>query len=76
MKAWLDIDGGADSCTTSVTQDIRVAAAGDLVLPLLAGLSAIQRPLSVPGISPAPTSNMDATLDNASGQVTLSLIHI
>lgn len=70
MKAWLDIDGGADSCTTSVTQDIRVAAAGDLVLPLLAGLSAIQRPLSVPGISPAPTSNMDATLDNASGQVT------
>ena len=71
MKAWLEIDGGDDGCTVSL-----VRGASDLInfnglaLPLLAGLSTIARPLSVPGIASAQTSNMDAQLDNASGQLT------
>lgn len=70
MIAWLDIDGGADAPTVSLVRDARAPAAGDLVLPMLAGLSAIQRPLSVPGIEAAPTSSMSATLDNAAGRIT------
>lgn len=72
MIAWLEIDGGPDGCTLSLTRDragMR-AQGGDMALPLLASLSAIQRPLSIPGIAPAQTSNMDAVLDNAGGQLT------
>lgn len=71
MITWLDIDGGTDGCTVSLVQGGQGAqAAGDRVLPLLAQLSALQRPLSVPGIESASTSNMTATLDNARARVT------
>ena len=71
MMAWLEIDGGADGCTVSLARSTRgLTELGGLVLPVLAGLSTIQRPLSIPGIAPAQTSNMDAELDNASGKVT------
>ena len=72
MIAWLQIDGGADGCSIALVRDKQGLAAqsADMALPLLAGLSAIQRPLSIPGIAPAQTSNMDAELDNASGQLT------
>ena len=70
MNAWLEIDGGADGFTLALVRARSGTVASDMALPLLSGLSAIQRPLSVPGIAPAQTSNMDAELDNANGQLT------
>ena len=72
MSAWLRIDGGADGCTVNLVPPTAPWPAGaeGLTLPLLAGLSSIQRPLSVPGMAAAPTSNMDVELDNAGGQLT------
>lgn len=72
MNAWLHIDGGADGCSVALVRDRSgmESQSADIALQLLAGLSAIRRPLSVPGIASAQTSNMDAELDNASGQVT------
>ena len=71
MTPWLEIDGGDAACQVNVVPPgiARITAPG-LTLPLLAGLSSIQRPLSIPGIAAAPTSNMDATLDNAGAQLT------
>lgn len=40
-----------------------------MVLPRLQQISSIQRPLSVPGIASAPTSNMTAEADNADGSL-------
>ena len=72
MIAWLQIDGGADGCTVALVRDRQAMASqsADRALPLLAGLSTIRRPLSVPGIASAATSNMDAQLDNAGGELT------
>lgn len=72
MIAWLQIDGGADGCSVALVRDRQAMArqAADRALPLLAGLSTIRRPLSVPGIASAPTSNMDAQVDNAGGELT------
>ena len=72
MIAWLQIDGGADGCSVALVRDRQAMArqAADRALPLLAGLSTIRRPLSVPGIASAATSNMDAQLDNAGGELT------
>lgn len=72
MTPWLEIDGGDAACQVNVVPPgiARITAPG-LTLPLLAGLSSIQRPLSIPGIAAAPTSNMEATLDNAGAQLTL-----
>lgn len=41
-----------------------------LVVPRLRGVSALQSPLSIPGIAPAPTSSLDAEIENADGYVT------
>lgn len=72
MIAWLQIEGGADGCSVALVRDRQAMSrqAADRALPLLAGLSTLQRPLSIPGISSAATSNMDAQLDNAGGQLT------
>ena len=72
MTPWIEIDGGDAACQVNVVPPgiARITAPG-LTLPLLAGLSSIQRPLSIPGIAAAPTSNMEATLDNAGAQLTL-----
>ncbi|GAB1382560.1 hypothetical protein MASR1M50_08790 [Burkholderiales bacterium] len=50
-------------------QGVATPAEG-LSLACLAGLPPIERPLSVPGIEAAPTSNMDIELDNADGALT------
>ncbi|RMX07409.1 carboxypeptidase regulatory-like domain-containing protein [Allofranklinella schreckenbergeri] len=74
MIAWLDIDGGDAACSVSLTgpADRRAAAAasGAKVLPLLAALSAIERPLSIPGIASAAASHMQASLDNGRAAIT------
>lgn len=74
MIAWLDIDGGDAACSVSLTgpadRQAAAAATGARVMPLLRGLSAMDRPLSVPGIAAAPVSNMQITLDNADGAIT------
>lgn len=72
MIAWLDIDGGQDGFVRSIYRDASAAALvqGAQAHRWLTGLGAIQRPLSIPGIAPAPTANLRATLDNASGEVT------
>ncbi|QIL81791.1 carboxypeptidase regulatory-like domain-containing protein [Diaphorobacter sp. HDW4A] len=72
MKAWLQIDGGVDGCSVGFVRERADAAllSTDRALPLLAGISTIQRPLSIPGIASASTSNMDADLDNAGGELT------
>ncbi len=72
MTPWLEIDAGADGCQVNLVRAGSAAPPGQngMTLPLLAGLSSIQRPLSIPGIAAAPVSNMDATLDNAGGQLT------
>jgi len=72
MTPWLEIDAGADGGQVNLVRPGSAAPPGrdGMTLPLLAGLSSIQRPLSIPGIAAAPVSNMDATLDNAGGQLT------
>lgn len=68
MTPWLEIDAGNDGCQVNLVPP--GAMPPDLIgltLPVLSALSNIQRPLSIPGIAAAPTSNMDATLDNADG---------
>lgn len=71
MNAWLEIDAGADGCRLNLVAPVAPAPAAalaqGLTLPLLAGVSAIVRPLSIPGIAAAPTSSMEASVDNASG---------
>ena len=76
MRAWLEIDGGEYGMAVRLVRpgrdlaELNWSAAPTMALALLSGLSAIQRPLSIPGIAAAPTSNMDANLDNASGRLT------
>lgn len=68
MTPWLEIDAGNDGCQVNLVAP--GAMPPDLIgltLPVLSALSNIQRPLSIPGIAAAPTSNMEATLDNADG---------
>ena len=72
MTPWLEIDGGADGMRVNLlpTNHRLPAPAAGLSLPRLAALPAIERPLSVPGISSAPTSHMEIALDNADGELT------
>ncbi|PAT33513.1 carboxypeptidase-like regulatory domain-containing protein [Vandammella animalimorsus] len=70
MICWLDVDGGADGHRISLVPPRGAPAGGARVLPLLAGISAIERPLSIPGIAAAPTSHLDAALANAGGAIT------
>lgn len=73
MTWWLQIDGGAEGCPVNFIAPTALPdlLAPGLTLPLLAGLSSVQRPLSIPGIASAPTSSMDAELDNAGGELTV-----
>ena len=73
MTPWLRIEGGADGVPLNLvgaTGAAPVSASDWLTLALLAAISTVQRPLSVPGIASAPASNLEARLDNASGQMT------
>lgn len=72
MKHWLEIDGGQAGMLVRLTRPAAPpdALAAGLTLPELLGVSAIQRPLSVPGIAAAPTSSMEAACDNAGGRLT------
>ena len=73
MTPWLEIDAGADGCQVNLMPPGGISATwpDGLSMPVLAGLSSIQRPLSIPGIASAPISNMDAVLDNAGGALTV-----
>lgn len=73
MTPWLEIDAGADGCQVNLLPPGGISAPlpDGLSMPVLAGLSSIQRPLSIPGIASAPISNMDAVLDNAGGALTV-----
>lgn len=46
------------------------ADAGGLWVDRLQGISALQSPLSIPGIAAAPTSSLEAELENADGSLT------
>ena len=74
LALWLRIDGGPDAAPLNLLPPgarVALPAGTDgLTLPLLQAVPPIQRPLSVPGIQSAPTSNMDVTLDNGTGQLT------
>ncbi len=71
MTPWLEISAGADGCQVNLVRpDGAQPVLDGLTLPLLAAVSSIQRPLSIPGIAAAPTSNMDVQLDNAAGALT------
>ena len=71
MTPWLEIDAGADGCQVNLVQPGAMPAGlPGLTLPVLASVSSIQRPLSIPGIAAAPTNNMEATLNNAGGKLT------
>ncbi len=69
MQAWLELPATEGAAALAITPPTGAAAAGvpGLPVPLLAGISAIERPLSIPGIAPAAVSNMDATLYGAGG---------
>ena len=56
MTPWLEIDAGADGGQVNLVRPGSAAPPGrdGMTLPLLAGLSSIQRPLSIPGIAAAP----------------------
>ena len=70
MNAWLDIAAADGDCSISLVPPTGAAeAAGALRLPLLAGISSIERPLSIPGIAAAAVSNMDASLYGAGGEL-------
>ena len=72
MRAWLQIDGGADGVPLNLLPmgDTGTVPPQGLSLALLQTLPPIERPLSIPGITPGPTSNMDVTLDNAGSELT------
>lgn len=71
MTPWLEISAGADGCQVNLVPHGSLAPVPPgLTLPLLAGLSGVSRPLSIPGIAPAAVSNMQVTLDNAGGELT------
>ena len=70
MNAWLRIEGGPHGCAINLIGAAGAAPSSlpdGLTLPVLAAISAVQRPLSVPGIASAPASNLDARVDNAGG---------
>lgn len=68
MTPWIEIDAGGDGCQVNLVYPGGMPPGlMGLTLPVLASLSSIQRPLSIPGIAAAPTSSMEATLDNAGG---------
>ena len=72
MTPWLEIDGGPDAMRVNllpIGHPMPAPGAG-LSLARLQSLPAIERPLSIPGIAPAPTSHMDIALDNADGALT------
>ena len=46
------------------------APAQGLLVDRLVAVSALQRPLSIPGIAAAPTSSLDAELENTDGYLT------
>lgn len=72
MTPWIEIDAGGDGCQVNlVPPGAMPPELLGLTLPVLAALSSIQRPLSIPGIAAAPTSSMEATLDNADGRLAL-----
>lgn len=66
----LTIAGADGALALRLVPPGQASAGAGLTLPLLGGISTVQRPLSIPGIASAPTSSMDADLDNASGQLT------
>ncbi len=67
----LQIDSDGASVPVRLVDAAHASAiAPGLTLPLLLGISTIQRPLSVPGIASAATSNMDVDADNARGALT------
>lgn len=72
-RHWLQIAADADSMginLVAATDQTPAAFAEGLALPILTGLSTIQRPLSIPGIRPAPGSNLQADCDNSDGALT------
>lgn len=69
---WLLVDGASDGCALALVRPgvpAPLAALPHWTLERLAQVSSIERPLSIPGIASAPTSNMQAQLDNADGQL-------
>lgn len=72
MTPHIEIDAGDDGCQVNLVQPGAMPAGlPGLTLPVLASVSSIQRPLSIPGIAAAPTSNMEATLTNADGALAM-----
>ncbi|MFN3988533.1 MAG: carboxypeptidase-like regulatory domain-containing protein [Rhodocyclaceae bacterium] len=74
MIAWLEIDGGADGVARAYYRDqaARAHLTTPLAYPALDSISAIRRPLSIPGIDTVASlaASMTATLDNADGKIT------
>lgn len=71
MSTWLRLAAAENGVPLNlvVPSDPPAALPDGLTLPVLSGISAIHRPLSVPGIAPAQTSHMTVTLDNGGGQL-------
>ncbi|GAB1384888.1 hypothetical protein MASR1M59_00360 [Melaminivora sp.] len=65
---WLEVDGGPEGFAMAFVAPGQSAPAA-MVRPWLLGLSTMYRPLSVPGIAPAQSSNMQAVLANPGGQL-------
>lgn len=70
MHTWLELPAGEGEYALALTppgaapQDVE-----GMALPLLRGISSIERPLSIPGIAPAAVASMDAQLDGAAGRL-------
>lgn len=68
LDAWIEVDPGEYGLALAlVSPGTRVLPAAGMALPVLTGISTIDRPLSIPGIAAASTSSMSADIDNASG---------
>ena len=67
LDAWVEVDAGEYGVAVALCApgaDVLPTAAG-MTLPALAGISTIDRPLSIPGMAAAPISSMSADIDNA-----------
>lgn len=72
MAPEIEILGDDAALAVRIVQQWHAPAslADGLTVPALLSIGTIQRSLSIPGLAPAPTPNMDATLDNGAGQIT------
>ena len=75
MIAWLEIDTDPPIAFYRESIARGMITSADARHPLLTGIGALRRPMSVPGVASSEAPNLTVTLDNGSGQITALFRH-